>query len=358
MIKDKSGNYHYTGCIHMHTLDSDGTATHEEVIALGAEVGLDFLLFTDHMTLKSRKAQSGYHGSLLAIVGYEHNDPADKNHFLVFDSPAVYGTELSAREYVAKCAADNALGIIAHPDEKRPEDGKYPPYQWLDWSVEGYHGIELWNQMSEWMERLDEAGPIGKVALLFSPRKFMKAPPPETLRHWDTANQKRPVVGIAGVDAHAFPYQLGPKEVTIFPYKVHFRSLQNHIILTEPLSKDPKAAQRQLLGALRSCQLYFSNRRRGDASGFQFIVRAGGNTAICGGALESPDDSRLFVKTPHSAEIRLIHNGAVILRVHSDELEYSPSQTGLYRIEVLRNGFGWIYSNHIRIGVSSSGDPI
>lgn len=75
MLRDKSGYYQYTGCIHMHTLDSDGTATHEEVVAFGAEVGLDFLLFTDHMTLKSRSAQEGYHNRLLVIVGYEHNDP-------------------------------------------------------------------------------------------------------------------------------------------------------------------------------------------------------------------------------------------------------------------------------------------
>ncbi len=351
MIKDKTGYYHYTGCIHMHTKDSDGTATHDEVIAFGAEVGLDFLFFTDHMTLKSRDAFAGYHGDLFVAVGYEHNDPADKNHFLIFDSPGVYDPELSARDYVAQCAADNALGIIAHPDEKRPEDGKYPPYQWQDWTIEGYQGIELWNQMSEWMERLEEVGPFGKVALLFSPRKFMKAPPAETLRHWDVANQTRRVVGIAGVDAHAFPYRLGPKEVTIFPYKVHFRSLQNHLILRESLAKDSDSARKQLLDAIRSCQLYFSNRRRGDAQGFQFVATSGGNAAISGGSLESPAGATIYVQAPHRGEIRLIRNGSVVLRVESDELEYTPSEPGLYRIEVLRNGFGWIYSNHIRIGV-------
>ncbi len=355
MIRDKTGYYHYTGCIHMHTLDSDGTATHDEVIAFGAEVGLDFLFFTDHMTLKSRDAFAGYHGDLFVAVGYEHNDPADKNHFLIFDSPGVYDPELHVSDYVTQCAADNALGIIAHPDEKRPEDGKYPPYQWQDWTVEGYHGIELWNQMSEWMERLEEAGPIGKVALLFSPRKFMKAPPVETLRHWDKVNHTRRVVGIAGVDAHAFPYQLGPKQVTIFPYKVHFRSLQNHIILTEPLSQDPEEARIQLLNALRSCQLYFSNRRRGDAQGFQFVATSGGSAAISGGSLESPAGASIHVKAPQRGEIRLIRNGSAVLRVESDELEYTPSQSGLYRIEVLRKGFGWIYSNHIRIGVPASG---
>jgi len=352
MIRDKAGYYHYTGCIHMHTQDSDGTATHEEVIGFGAEVGLDFLLFSDHMTLKSRERVEGYHDNLLVIVGYEHNDEPDKNHYLIFDSPRVYDIALSAQEYVAQCDKDGALGIIAHPDEKRPEDGKYPPYQWQDWSIEGYHGIEIWNQMSEWTERLAEAGPLGKVQLLFSPRKFMIAPPAETLRHWDEASQKRRIVGIAGVDAHAFPYQLGPKKVIIFPYKVHFRSLQNHVILTEPLAKDSKTAQQQLLNAIRSCQLYFSNRRRGDAKGFQFMATSGGNTAICGGMLETARDARIFVSTPYRGEIRLIHNGVPILRALSNELEFTPTESGLYRVEVARNGYGWIYANHIRIGLS------
>jgi len=351
MLRDKSGYYHYTGCLHMHTQDSDGTATHAEVIGFGAEVGLDFLLFTDHMTLKSKGRYEGYHNDLLVIVGYEHNDLPDKNHFLIFDSPQVYDAELSAREYVAHCATDGALGIIAHPDERRPEDGKYPPYPWQDWSIEGYHGIELWNQMSEWTERLAEVGPLGKVSLLFSPRKFMIAPPTETLQRWDEASQKRRIVGVAGVDAHAFPFHIGPKKVIIFPYKVHFRSLQNHIILSKPLAKDSASAQRQLLNAIRSCQLYFSNRRRGDARGFQFIATSGANTAICGGALASHVDSRLYVSAPHRGEIRLIRNGSTVLRVQSTELEFTPSESGLYRIEVLRDGYGWIYSNHIRLGL-------
>ncbi len=349
MKQDALGYYHLTGCLHMHTPDSDGTKTHEEVAEIASEVGLDFLIFTDHMTLKSRKNQQRFHGSVLVIVGYEHNDPADKNHYLLLDSPAVYDPKFSAREYVAAGYKDGALGIIAHPDEVRPESGRYPPYQWNDWSAEGYTGIELWNQMSEWMERLSAAGFLGKLVLLFSPRKFMKAPPDASLRRWDELNQKRTVVGVAGVDAHGFPYRLGPKKLTIFPYKVHFRSLQTHILLKASLDESYDTARSQLLAGLRSANVYFSNRRWGDASGFQFLAHSAGQTVIAGQRLKYQSDAQIEVSVPRISEIRLIRNGEQCASQQTKRAIFPITRSGLYRVEARRGGKGWIFSNHIRI---------
>ncbi|MCH7877692.1 MAG: histidinol-phosphatase [candidate division Zixibacteria bacterium] len=349
MKQDKYGYYHLTGCLHMHTPDSDGTKPHEEVAEIASEAGLDYLIFTDHMTLKSREKQERFHGDVLVIVGYEHNDPADKNHYLLLDSPAVYNPKFSAREYVAAGFEDGALGIIAHPDEVRSEHGTYPPYEWNDWSVEGYTGIELWNQMSEWMERLAEAGIIGKLALLFSPRKFMKAPPAASLRRWDEVNQKRPVVGVAGVDAHGFPYRLGPKTLTIFPYKVHFRSLQTHVVLKEPLDETYDTARAQLLAGLREANVYFSNRRWGDASGFQFMAHSSGQTVISGQRLILKEEARFEISVPRLAEIRLIRNGEQCASQTALHAVFPITRPGLYRAEARRGGKGWIFSNHIRI---------
>lgn len=354
MKKDRYGYYHLTGCLHMHTPDSDGTKTHEEVAEIAAEVGLDYLIFTDHMTLKSRKKQQRFHGDVLVIVGYEHNDPADKNHYLLLDSPAVYDPKFSAGEYVAAGFGDGALGIIAHPDEVRSESGRYPPYEWNDWSVEGYTGIELWNQMSEWMERLAEAGGPGKLALLFSPRKFMEAPPDASLRRWDEVNQKRTVVGVAGVDAHGFPYRLGPMRLTIFPYKVHFRSLQTHILLKVPLDESYDAARVQLLSGLRNANVYFSNRRWGDASGFQFVAHSAGQTVIAGQRLNLHGDAQVEVSVPRPAQIRLIRNGEQCASQTAQHATFPITLPGLYRVEARRSGKGWIFSNHIRI---ESGNP-
>lgn len=355
MLQDSYGYYHIRGCVHMHTLDSDGTKTHEEIAAIAADVGLDFLLVTDHMTLRSRASQERFHGSVFIGVGYEHNDPADKNHYLLFETPGVYDGGLSAREYVAQGARDGAIGIIAHPDEARPQEGEWPPYEWSAWDAEGYTGIELWNHMSEWMEALAAASFPGRVALLFSPRRFLDTPPVATLKRWDDANRTRKVVGIAGPDAHGFPYRLGPKKLTIFPYKVHFRTLRTHLILKEPFSNDPATARRQIYYALREANAYISNNRRGPAHGFSFIARRSGQgadqTITCGESFDSPDGVTLEAHTPRPAHIRLLHNGSVIASADGDTLTSPISNPGLYRIEALRQGKGWIYSNHIRIAI-------
>ena len=356
MYQDSQGYYHIRGCIHLHTLDSDGTKTHEEIAEIAHSAGLDFLMFTDHMTLKSRRAKEGIHSDVVCIIGYEHNDPADKHHYLLFDTPGVYDASLTAAEYVSAGAKDGAIGIIAHPDEIRAESGEWPPYEWRNWDVEGFTGIELWNHMSEWMEALAPASFPARVGLLFSPRKFLIRPPARTMDRWDKLNERRQVVGVAGPDAHGFPYRLGPKKLTIFPYKVHFRTLQTHLLLDKPLAPEFSTARRQILEALRSARVYFSNNRRGDAEGFEFVCRAdesadteplisGANNIVFRAGLT------LQVSTPGKCEIRLLRNGEIIAGASGSTLEFAVDSPGAYRVEALRRGRGWIYSNHIRIGL-------
>ena len=341
--------FHYSGAVHIHTTESDGTRTLEDIAAIGREVGLDFLLFTDHMGLTNREAGlEGLYGSTLVLVGYEHNDQQDNNHYLIFESPGVYPEDFSARQYVEAARRDGAFGIIAHPIETRSREGRHPPYPWLDWSTDQFDGLEIWNQMSEWMEKLS---PWNKVVLAFSPRKSMVGPRVEALRIWDQLNRKRRYVGVAGVDAHAYPVDLGPFKVEIFPYKVHFRSLQTHVILDEPMSSDFATAARQFYNALAKCRVFNSNARWGDARRFIFVAHDGSRSAVCGDALAYSEGIKLTVKLPSKAKIKLIKDGEKIAETHSDGLDWAVSQAGLYRVEAWKGKRGWIFSNHIRIGV-------
>ncbi|UCD63754.1 MAG: PHP domain-containing protein [Candidatus Zixiibacteriota bacterium] len=341
--------YVYTGAVHIHTTESDGTKSLEEVVELGRQVGLEFMMFADHMTLSNREqGKEGFYDNILVVIGYEHNDLDDSHHYLLFESPHVYPSNMSAAEYVAAGASDGALGILAHPDEIRTALKEHPAYPWKDWSVEGFTGIELWNQMSEWMEKLTR---YNKLAMSFAPRRSMTAPTERILRKWDELNMTRKVVGLAGADAHAFPVKVGPMTVEIFPYKVHFRCLRSHILLPEKMSDDFKIASRQLYDAIRDCRLFFSNSRWGAANRFQFYARSGSEMALCGGSLSSPDGARLYVKLPARASIKLVHNGKSIIETFSDSLEFGDLQTGIYRVEAWKKRRGWIFSNHIRVGV-------
>lgn len=344
-----NGWYHYSGVIHVHTTESDGTKTLEEVAAIGQEVGLDFIMFTDHMTLSNRDhGKEGFYGRTLAVVGYEHNDPEDNNHYLLFDSPRVYPRAMSVSEYVLAGAVDHALGIIAHPDEVRSREGRYPPYPWTDWSAEGYQGIELWNQMSEWMERL---GVMNRLFMAFSPRKSMIGPAPKTVARWDELNLTRRIFGVASVDAHAFPVRLGPMTVAIFPYKVHFRSLRTYILLPEPLSTTFEVAKRQLFDALKDCRVFCANVRWGDPSHFSFSARNDTEQAVCGGIIRNSKDVTIEISAPSRGRILLIRNGRTVAESAGRKMTFSVVDPGLYRVEVWKRTRGWIFSNHIRIGI-------
>jgi len=345
----KSGEFwEYEGCIHVHTTDSDGTKTVEEVADIAASVNIDFILVTDHMTLKSRFAgKEGYHKNTLVLIGYEHNDIEDCNHYLLFETKDVFPADMKPQDYVGEGKKQGALGIIAHPDEIRPRVGKHPSYPWLAWDAEGFDAIEIWNQMSEWMENLK---PYNQIKMLFTPRRFMRSPTQRILQKWDGLNRIRKVAGIAAIDVHGFPYKIGPLHVSIFPYKVQFQSLRTHLLLNEELSRDINIAKKQVYDAIRDCRLFVSNSRWGNATGFRFFARRESVTVVSGGILESYKDAIITVRSPVAADMRLILDGEEIMQIEGESIEYRPTKGGLYRVEIYRKTKGWIFSNHIRIG--------
>jgi len=213
--------FEYVGALHMHSVFSDGSGEVPEIANFADEVGLDFIALTDHNTLRALKeGYEKWYGNTLLLVGCEINDKENKNHYLAFGIEDAFSTRLSAKEYVSGVKEQGGIGFLAHPHEKRTHMKEHPPYPWVDWDIENFNGIEIWNHMSEWMENLTEEN---KYQAFVHPLRSIVAPPEETLKIWDKLNLKRKVVGIGGVDAHAHKYNLlGFLEVEIFPYKVLF----------------------------------------------------------------------------------------------------------------------------------------
>lgn len=339
--------YEYVGCIHIHSTDSDGSKPVPEIIKIGQEAGLDFLMLSDHMTLKSLKAgQEGWFGKTLVIIGYEINDLKNKNHYLAFNLEEVLPEEMSVAEYVQEVKKRGGLGIIAHPDEVRNQLPQYPPYPWTAWEVSGFDGIEIWNQMSEWMEKLTK---FNQLKMVLHPRKSLKGPTTKILNIWDQEAQRRKVVGIGGVDAHAHPYTIGPFRLTIFPYLVQFKSIRTHVLLKEPFSKNFLTAKRQLFSAIKNCNIFISNYAWGDAKGFEFSIESGDERGTVGDEITIRNKAEIKVETPATAQLKLIHNGNLVKEVLGAKLEYVTAEPGVYRVEAYRNDRGWIFSNHIRL---------
>lgn len=349
--------FEYVGAIHIHSIFSDGSGEVPDIAKLAGEVGLDYILLTDHNTLRALKeGYEGWYNNTLLLVGCEINDKENKNHYLAFGIEDAFSTRISAKEYVKKVKDAGGIGFIAHPHEKRTHMKEHPPYPWVEWDTEDFNGIEIWNHMSEWMENLTEQN---KYQNFIHPLKSITKPQDETLKVWDELNLKRPVAGIGGVDAHAHKYNLlGFFEVEVFPYKVLFKSIRTHVLVNKELEKgDGKdeglfTSKKIIYDALAEGACFIANDYHSDSKGFRFFAESNNKIYNMGTTIDKVDKTKLKVLIPvPKAEIRLIHNGVLIDSVVDNECEFIITQKGAYRIEVYLDGNAWIYSNHIRVSI-------
>jgi hypothetical protein len=342
--------HEYVGVIHIHSTYSDGTRPIPEIAHIASEVSLDFLMFTDHNTLQpKRDGMEGWYSGVLVATGYEINDADDLNHYLAFGLDTELPHHLKPAEYVRQVRQQGGFGIIAHPDEKRSAIKAYPPYPWTVWDSDDFHGIEVWNQMSEWMEGLTH---FNKYWRVLHPRRSIIAPLGETLEKWDIVNQRRKVVGIGGVDAHGHIYKLwGLFQITIFRYKILFKTIRTHILTDQAFAGegDYESDLQNLYQSLHDCRCFISNCYCGDAKGFRFQAENKREKVEIGGELKFDKYTHIHVNLPQTAVVHLIRNGRKFAVQKGDSLVFDINQPGSYRVEAYYFERPWIFSNHIRI---------
>lgn len=345
--------YEYVGALHIHSVFSDGSGEIPEIALHADESGLDFILISDHNTL--RGLEEGYekwYGKTLVLIGCEINDRKNKNHYIAFGIDKTVSTRLPAKDYVTKVNEEGGFGFIAHPHEKRSSMEEHPPYPWTEWDSHDYTGIEIWNHMSEWMEGLTEQN---KFNYFIHPLKSIIAPSAETLKVWDEESQKRRVVGVGGVDAHAHKVNmLGFFEVEVFPYKVLFKSIRTHILTKEKIAVSDNGnienSKRIIYSALREGRCFVSNFYHGNASSFRFYAQKGENEYQMGESVPFSSGINLKIEVPgNGIMIKLLKNGIKKEEIMASSTIFKVDTPGIYRVEVYLNNNAWIFSNHIRI---------
>jgi hypothetical protein len=339
------------GALHLHTTFSDGGVDFPRLIGAAKEVGLDFIVVTDHMTLRGRQeGHEGFSGGLFVVIGYEHNDANNINHYLALNTKGVIKVHDAPQSYIDLIKKDGGIGFLAHPVEKRHYFKKYPAYPWTAWDAKGFDGIEVWNQMSDWLEHLKSWLNFFR---LFYPRRFLAGIEKDMLFKWDNCNREAFIGGIGGVDAHTMKTSIGPFRLTVFPIKVELKGIRTHLYLDEPLPADDTGRAREVFfKALRNGRGFISNYRRCDARGTRiFIEYAGGQIGLPG---PQPSGAALpaclHVGLVEKAEIRLVRNGMVMQRHAGSEAAFDLAADGLYRVEVYKGKNAWIYSNPFPIG--------
>jgi hypothetical protein len=347
--------HEYIGAVHIHSNYSDGTGEIPEIARAASEVGLDFLMLSDHNSLRPKKdGHEGWREQVAILIGYEINDRDDRNHYLAFGLDKEVGVRIPAREYVRRVRDLGGIGFVAHPDEKRNSMPEHPPYPWTDWDAEDFDGLEIWNHMSEWMEGLTEEN---KFQRFIHPLKSITAPPAETLARWDALSRKRRVVGIGGTDAHAHKADvMGFFDVEVFPYKVMFKSVHTHVLLDQPLRKGDAASFEEdkwnIYEALRSGRCFVANSYHADPRGFSFFATSATETLQQGDFVEFPGEGKLalHVELPQQALLRILRNGALVKEITTGEFTQPVHAPGAWRVEAWLEDKGWIFSNHIRVG--------
>lgn len=346
--------YEYAGNLHVHTSYSDGEALHAEVAQAAEEAGLDFAIITDHNVWVS--GLEGYYGKLLLLVGEEIHDvrrEPQANHLLIYGAEAELALQAQdAQTLIDSVHEHGGFCYLAHPFEYANRMAGESAIPWVEWDVEGYVGLEIWNYMSEFKALARNR--LVALYCAYFPSHGIRGPFKDTLRLWDRLlRQGQQVAAIGSADAHATTYSLGPLQRVLFPYEYLFRCVNTHILTEHPLNGLLEHDKALIYDALRVGRTWVGYDLPASTSGFRFEAHSGANRAMVGGELRRTGATIFEVHTPRAADIRLVSSGKVVARASGHHLRFTTGEPGAYRVEayiryrVLRRG--WIFSSPIYV---------
>lgn len=338
------------GVIHCHSTHSDGMETIETIARAANRVGLAFLIMTDHDTLAPlQEVGEQWFGNTLLLLGCEITPR--HNHLLAYGIREPVSPFLTPTEFTDAVAEQGGIAFLAHPYEAGSRFLGQNRYSWEDWTVTRYTGIEVWNYFSQWISSCRDLP--STLRQLVNWKRGITVPDPEALSRWDRIGLHRRVTGIGGVDAHGIKKRILFWDLVIHPYLRSFRAVRTHLLLDQPFTRDLQTDRSSVMEALREGSCYFANHEEGDPTGFAFVARLDGRWLRMGqeAALERPGSAWFSVRVPYDHHskptLRLLKDGQAIAETVDCDLQAADRGPGVYRVEVHRNGRGWIYSNPI-----------
>lgn len=128
----------FKGNLHIHTKNSDGVLTPEEIVKVYRENSYNFLFITDHNKITDYKSP---YPDFLTIKGIEFNK--DNFHILGLDLNEFFDTEnLSLQEIIDKINSPGGFSILCHPYWSAITSKEIL-------SVSNFIGIEIYNTTCE-----------------------------------------------------------------------------------------------------------------------------------------------------------------------------------------------------------------
>jgi hypothetical protein len=347
------------GNMHVHTRYSDGHGRHEDVAHAALDAGLDFVVVTDHNVWVSGMDDYYYRGQdrVLMLTGEEVHDQArkpQKNHLLIYETRRELAQlARDPQTLIDQAVESGGICFLAHPTDPAAPAFNEDDLSWVDWEVRGFHGLELWNFMSEFKSLLKNR----PRALFYgmNPRMIASGPFQNTLSRWDQLlSDGRQVSVIGGSDAHATPMSMGPIHRVIFPYEFLFRAVNTHVLIPEPLSGDVERDRERIFAAIRRGHSFVGYDLPASTSGFRFNAQSEQGVVGMGESVKIRFGVTLQIHLPQPASIRLIHRGHELHRWENTMTTvHTITDPGPYRVEAhlpYRGKMrGWIYSNPIYV---------
>lgn len=345
--------------IHMHTTYSDGSGRHQDIGQAALKGNLDAVIVTDHNVWVNgvEKYYERDGKKALLLVGEEVHDQGrqpQKNHLLVFNAKREVATYADKPQtLINTISRAGGLSFLAHPFDPAAPAINEGDLSWVDWDIDGFTGIELWNAMTE-MKSLIKSK-LHAVFYAFNPALIARNPFPETIQVWDKLLEiGKPVVAIGGSDAHAFHHRLGPIRRVIFPYEYHFRAINTHLLLEHTLSGDIQTDKDLIYSALLKGHAFIGYDLPARTEGFRFVAHGKDQSAWMGDTVSAKFGVTFMISLPLITECHLLKDGQVIKTwTKRDNCTYITSEPGVYRVEVYIRYRGkkraWIFSNPIYV---------
>lgn len=345
--------------LHIHSVYSDGSWTHQRIAEAGIDSGLDALIISDHNILVHHLGRYYQKNAkkILVIVGEEIHDKKrvpQKNHLITFgQSKELCNYAQNPQQLINQVKKHGGLSFLAHPFEDPLPQVNETDITWEDWKVDGFNGIEIWNHLSElknvsknWLQLLLN---------VFFPSLYGQGPHPLSLKKWDELLQSgSKLIAVGGSDAHRLEMKKSFIKRIIFPYHFHFRCINNHLLIPATLTGDYLIDKKTIIKAFLQGNLFIGYDLPASTKGFRFYAQGKQKTAIMGDEIELDSSITLQIKLPESCECRLLHNGKTLKTWFDQDIcTYISKLPGIYRVECYINYLGkkrgWIFSNPIYV---------
>ncbi len=348
------------GAFHVHTNRSDGSGSPDDVARAAAAAHLQFVVLSDHGDATRTPDPPFYRHGVLMIDAVEISTTSGHVVALGLTTASPFPLGGEARDTIEDVHRMGGWVVIAHPDSPKPG---------LSWRGDTTRadGLEWLNADSGWRD--ESPGTLARTVghYLIRPSEAIAAlfgRPAASLERWDALARERPVVALAGVDAHA---RIGVDEsgepqtaTTILArpsYRDMFGTVVQGIELSQPLTEQAANDAGVILGALRSGRTYSVVRAIASPGRVSFTASHDAMTWVMGESVstDQPVTLQATVPEPDDAVVVLLRGGEEVASGRGSAAYIHNGAPASYRAEVRLpdRALPWMVTNAIRVGTSA-----